>query len=71
MISDNELIVAVHPLTKAPVALSVVYKNAKHLVFKGPSVSVCRKMAHEYGVRFLGGQKVSLVEILDAEGYLE
>lgn len=64
MITDNDLIVATHPATSGAVTISVIYKNARHIIFKGASVKVCRKMAHEYGVRFLGGQKVALVEIL-------
>lgn len=67
MITDNELIVAAHPATAGAVTISVVYQNAKQVVFKGPSVAVCRKMAHEYGVRFLG-QKVQLVEVLKKKG---
>lgn len=70
MITDNELIVATHPSTSGAVTISVVYKDARHIIFKGASVKVCRKMAHEYGVRFLSGQKVALVEILSKEGSL-
>jgi hypothetical protein len=64
MITDQELIKAAYSLEGAARAYSATYLSGQQITLGADNLKHARALANEYGVRFLGGVRVSNVQWL-------